>query len=51
MFRSAIELAGMVRLGEVSASELVRASLERIEELNPALNAVNIAREIVPKFK
>jgi amidase len=39
MFRSAIELAGMVRLGEVSASELVRASLERIEELNPALNA------------
>jgi amidase len=39
MFRSAIELAGMVRLGEVSASELVRTSLERIEELNPALNA------------
>jgi amidase len=39
MFRSAIELAGMMRLGEVSASELVRASLERIEELNPALNA------------
>jgi amidase len=39
MFRSAIELAEMVRLGEVSASELVRTSLERIEELNPALNA------------
>jgi amidase len=39
MFRSAVELAGMVRLGEVSASELVRTSLERIEELNPALNA------------
>ncbi|HTB71311.1 MAG TPA: amidase [Solirubrobacteraceae bacterium] len=39
MFRSAIELAAMVRSGEVSASELVRVSLERIEELNPALNA------------
>jgi amidase len=39
MFRSALELAGMVRSGEVSARELVEASLERIEELNPALNA------------
>jgi amidase len=39
MFRSAIELASMVRSGEVSARELVETSLERIEELNPALNA------------
>lgn len=39
MFRPAIELAGMVRAGEVSARELVQLSLERIEELNPALNA------------
>jgi amidase len=39
MFRPATELAGMVRSGEVSARELVEASLERIEELNPALNA------------
>jgi amidase len=39
MFRPAIELAGMVRTGEVSARELVQLSLERIEELNPALNA------------
>jgi amidase len=39
MFRPAIELAGMVRSGEVSARELVEISLERIEELNPALNA------------
>jgi amidase len=39
MFRSASELAGMVRTGEVSASELVGLSLERIEELNPRLNA------------
>jgi len=39
MFRSALELAGMVRSGEISARELVETSLERIEELNPALNA------------
>jgi amidase len=35
MFRSAIELAGMVRAGEISARELVQTSLDRIEELNP----------------
>jgi amidase len=39
MFRPASELAGMVRAGEVSSRELVATSLERIEELNPELNA------------
>ena len=39
MFRPATELAEMVRSGEISARELVQTSLERIEELNPALNA------------
>ncbi len=39
MFRSASELAGMVRAGEVSARELVETSLTAIEELNPRLNA------------
>jgi amidase len=39
MFRPATELAGMVRAGELSARELVQCSLERIEELNPSLNA------------
>ena len=39
MFRSASELAGMVRSGEVSARELVECSLQRIEELTPTLNA------------
>jgi amidase len=39
MFRSATELAEMVRSGEISARELVQTSLERIEELNPSLNA------------
>jgi amidase len=39
MFRPASELAGMVRAGELSARELVQTSLERIEQLNPELNA------------
>ncbi len=39
MFRSASELASMVRAGELSARELVQCSLDRIEELNPRLNA------------
>ena len=39
MFRGAVELAGLVRSGELSARELVALSLARIEELNPALNA------------
>jgi len=39
MFRGALELAQMVRSGEVSSRELVQCSLDRIEELNPALNA------------
>jgi amidase len=39
MFRTAGELASLVRSGHVSARELVEASLERIEALNPALNA------------
>src|ERR1700722_11155957 len=39
MFRSAGELAAMVRSGELSAQELVQTSLQRIEELNPSLNA------------
>ncbi len=39
MFRGATELADMVRSGEISARELVANSLDRIEELNPSLNA------------
>jgi amidase len=39
MFRSASELASMVRAGEVSSRELVEISLARIAELNPELNA------------
>ncbi|HST34365.1 MAG TPA: amidase [Solirubrobacteraceae bacterium] len=39
MFRGPGELAEMVRSGEISSRELVQTSLERIEQLNPALNA------------
>jgi len=39
MFRPASELAGMVRDGEISARELVQSSLDRIEELDPTVNA------------
>jgi amidase len=37
--RSAIELASMIRAGEVSAHELVETSLRRIDELEPTVGA------------
>jgi amidase len=37
--RSAVELASTIRSGELSARELVTASLERIEALEPRINA------------
>jgi amidase len=39
MFRPAGELAGLVRSGELSSRELVELSLQRIEALQPELNA------------
>ncbi len=39
MFRPVTELAALVRAGELSARELVDASLERIDALQPAVNA------------
>src|SRR4249919_3283 len=39
MFRPATELAGLVRSGELTARELVEASLARIEALDDRLNA------------
>jgi amidase len=39
LFRPAGELAALIRAGELSARELVTASLERIDELQPTLNA------------
>jgi amidase len=46
MFRPALELAGMVRDGEVSARELTELAFDRIAALDPQLNAfVDIDRE------
>jgi amidase len=39
MHRSATELAALVRAGDVSPRELVEASLRRIDELQPTINA------------
>jgi amidase len=39
LFRPVTELAASVRSGELSARELVQASLDRIEEVNPKINA------------
>ena len=38
-FAPAVEQARLVRSGEISSTELVRLSLERIERLDPALNS------------
>jgi amidase len=39
-FRPATELAAMIRAREISARELLEASLDRIERVNPSVNAV-----------
>jgi amidase len=39
LFRTAAELATLVHTGQVSSTELVTAALERIEQLQPTLNA------------
>ncbi|WP_448626332.1 amidase [Geodermatophilus sp. URMC 64] len=39
-FRPATELAALVRTREISARELLDAHLERIERVNPAVNAI-----------
>jgi amidase len=45
-FESAIELAAVVRSGELGARELAQACLERIHELQPAINAfTHVAEE------
>ena len=38
--RSAVEIARMIRGGELAATEVVDAAIVRIEEVNPALNAM-----------
>ena len=46
LLRSATDLAGLVRAGELTARELVEASLRRIDELEPTINAfAHVAHE------
>ncbi|HTT28009.1 MAG TPA: amidase [Solirubrobacteraceae bacterium] len=46
LLRSATELATLVRAGDVSARELVEASLRRIDDLEPKINAfAHVAHE------
>ncbi|MGO9958720.1 MAG: amidase [Solirubrobacteraceae bacterium] len=46
LLRPAVELAGLIRSGELGARELVQASLDRIEALQPRVNAfTHIAHE------
>ena len=40
--RDSLEIAALVKAGEVSASELAEEAIGRIEALNPTLNAVSI---------
>ena len=40
LFQSAANLAQLIRSKEISSEELVRAHLDRIQEINPKLNAV-----------
>jgi len=44
LFRSATELARMIRDREVSSRDVVEAHIRRIEEVNPSLNAVVATR-------
>ena len=41
---SASELAGLIASGDVSSSEVVEAHIQRIEQVNPKLNAVVVKR-------
>ena len=38
--KSAVELAAMIRNGEVSSREVVQAHLDRVEAVNPQVNAI-----------
>jgi fatty acid amide hydrolase len=41
---SAVELAAMIARGDISAAEAVEVHIERIERVNPAINAVVVKR-------
>ena len=39
-FKTAVELAGLIRAGELSARELLEVHLDQIERINPQVNAI-----------
>jgi hypothetical protein len=41
--RGAVGIAGLIRQGKVSSVEVVEAFLQRIEEVNPIINAGSVA--------
>ena len=43
-YRSATELAGLLRAKQISAREVVTAHLDRIEAVNPVVNAIVTSR-------
>jgi amidase len=46
LFKPALELAALVRAGELTSTDLVTAALERIDELQPEINAfAHVAHE------
>lgn len=40
--RSAVELAELIRSGDVSSREVIQAHLDRIDAVNPAINAITV---------
>jgi fatty acid amide hydrolase len=44
VYQNAVELARLIAAGEVSAREVVDAHIERVEAVNPKLNAVVVSR-------
>lgn len=40
IFQSAVDLAGSIRRGELSSTDVVAAHLDRIDEVNPEVNAI-----------
>ena len=41
--KGAIELGQIIKKGEISSEELIKAHLKRIEEVNPKNNAITIS--------
>ena len=43
--KGAVELGRLIKKGETSSEEVVKAHLERIKEVNPEINAITISLE------